>query len=112
MTRREPEGISFEAGYRRLQEIAERVNSNEVPVDEMCDLFAEGKGLDQALTAYLAEQKSRVEAIERGDGVPAFRIVPPSEEVAGHAEEARGSGAPNRVPPPSGADEDQEEIPF
>lgn len=76
-----PSEITFEAGYRRLQEIAERVGSEEVPVHEMCDLFAEGKGLDQALTGYLAEQKTRVEAIERGEGIQAFRIVAPAADA-------------------------------
>ena len=69
--------ITFEAGYRRLQDIAERLGSDEVPVHEMCDLFAEGKGLEQALGDYLSEQKARVEAIERGEGMRAFRVVPP-----------------------------------
>ena len=69
--------ITFEAGYRRLQDIAERLGSDEVPVHEMCDLFAEGKGLEQALAAYLNEQKERVEKIERGEGMRAFRVVPP-----------------------------------
>ena len=69
--------ITFETGYRRLQEIAERLGSDEVPVHEMCDLFAEGKGLEQALGTYLSEQKERVEAIERGEGMRAFRVVPP-----------------------------------
>ena len=40
----------------------------------MCDLFAEGKGLEQALTAFLDTERARVEAIERGEGVHAFRI--------------------------------------
>jgi exonuclease VII small subunit len=71
---------TFEQGYERLKVIAERVSSDQVPVNEMCDLFAEGKGLDQALTAYLAEQKARVEAIERGEGdVHRFQITAPSE---------------------------------
>ena len=69
--------ITFEAGYRRLQDIAERLGSDEVPVHEMCDLFAEGKGLEQALGDYLAQQKHRVEAIERGEGMRAFSVVPP-----------------------------------
>jgi exodeoxyribonuclease VII small subunit len=69
--------ITFEAGYRRLQDIAERLGSDEVPVHEMCDLFAEGKGLEQALADYLSQQKERVEAIERGEGMRAFRVVPP-----------------------------------
>lgn len=70
--------ITFEAGYERLQAIADRVNAEKVPVHEMCDLFAEGKGLDKALTAYLAEQKTRVEKIENGEEIQAFRIVAPS----------------------------------
>ena len=97
--------ITFESGYRRLQDIAERLGSDEVPVHEMCDLFAEGKGLEQALGEYLAEQKERVEAIERGEGMRAFRVVPPGGAPAAaapapapeiHAERA-GEDAP---PPP------------
>lgn len=69
--------LTFEAGYERLRTIAERINKEEVPVSEMCDLFAEGKGLEQALTGYLDTQTQRVQAIERGEGVQAFRIVAP-----------------------------------
>jgi exodeoxyribonuclease VII small subunit len=86
--------ITFETGYRRLQEIAERLGSDEVPVHEMCDLFAEGKGLEQALGTYLSEQKERVEAIERGEGMRAFRVVSP-----GGAEVARAAEAPRRAEP-------------
>ena len=71
--------ITFEDGYRRLQTIAERLGADEVPVHEMCDLFAEGKGLEQALGRYLAEQKARVDAIERGEGVQSFRVAAPVE---------------------------------
>ena len=74
--------VTFEDGDRRLQGIAERLNSDEVPVHEMCDLFAEGTGLHQALTGYLREQKARVEAIERGEGVQPFRIVAPGTAPA------------------------------
>ena len=38
--------LSFEQGYERLQAISARLNQDEVPVSEMCDLFAEGKGLE------------------------------------------------------------------
>lgn len=72
--------ITFEEGYRRLREIAEEVNETEVPVDRMGDLFAEGKGLDKALTDHLAAQKERIEKIERGDEVQAFRIASPRDE--------------------------------
>jgi exodeoxyribonuclease VII small subunit len=66
--------LTFEEGYERLQSIARRLNEDEVPVSEMCDLYAEGKGLEQALTKFLDEQRGRVEAIERGEGIRAFRI--------------------------------------
>ncbi len=85
--------VTFEKGYRRLQEISERVNSEEVPVHEMCDLFAEGKGLALALGGYLDQQKARVEAIERGEGIKAFRVVPPGEEGAREAAPEAGSEA-------------------
>jgi exodeoxyribonuclease VII small subunit len=78
----EPKDITFEDGYRRLQEIAEQVNEAEVPVDRMGDLFAEGKGLDKALTDHLAEQKTRIERIERGEEIHAFRIVAPDDAAS------------------------------
>jgi exodeoxyribonuclease VII small subunit len=71
----ETKKLTFEAGYERLQTIAARLNENEVPVSEMCDLFAEGKGLERALTTYLDEQRERVESIERGEGIRAFQIT-------------------------------------
>ncbi|HEV2814269.1 MAG TPA: exodeoxyribonuclease VII small subunit [Solirubrobacteraceae bacterium] len=90
--------ITFEAGYRRLQDIAERLGSDEVPVHEMCDLFAEGKGLEQALADYLSQQKERVEAIERGEGMRAFRVVPPGAEVAAADLRAERNGAATAEP--------------
>ena len=101
----EPQGegmtqVTFEDGYRRLQGIAERLNSDEVPVHEMCDLFAEGTGLHQALTGYLGEQKARVEAIERGEGVQPFRIVAPGgprgRRASGHGRNRRAAGGAAR----------------
>jgi exonuclease VII small subunit len=70
-----PVELSFEDGYRRLAAIAERLGEEEVPVWEMCDLFAEGKGLELALTGFLDTQRARVEAIERGEGIRAFRVT-------------------------------------
>lgn len=89
--------ITFEAGYARLNDIATRLNSDEVPVHEMCDLFAEGKGLEKALSAYLDEQKSRVDAIERGEGIQPFTVVAPE------------AGAPTTEQPAGRADDD---VPF
>jgi exodeoxyribonuclease VII small subunit len=89
-----PTPITFEDGYRRLQEIAEQVNEEEVPVDRMADLFAEGKGLEKALANHLAEQQARIEGIERGDEVHAFRIVPPGDAApAGDDEPVEGDSS-------------------
>lgn len=78
-----PTAVTFEAGYDRLKVIADRIDQEEVPVSELCDLFAEGKGLELALTNYLETQKARLETIERGDGVQAFRIVAADADEAG-----------------------------
>lgn len=70
-----PTRLTFEQGYTRLQAIADRLNENDVPVSEMCDLFAEGKGLERSLTAFLDTQRARVEAIDRGEGIHTFEIT-------------------------------------
>lgn len=96
----EPTALTFEQGYTRLQTISERVASEEVPVAEMCELFAEGKGLQKSLTEYLDEQKSRVEAIERGEGIRAFRIASAPGGEAG-APQPGASGETFTPPPPT-----------
>lgn len=114
--------LVFEDGYERLQAISARLNQDEVPVSEMCDLFAEGKGLELALTAFLDTQREQVEAIERGEGIRAFRISKTPAGVAGAAgssdgedlfdfEGATADPAPALAPsPPVGAADD--DIPF
>jgi exodeoxyribonuclease VII small subunit len=102
----ESKELTFESGYERLRTIAGRLNEDEVPVSEMCDLFAEGKGLEQALTAYLNEQRERVEAIERGEGIRAFKIT-----AAPPVDGASAVDETNFVPVPApaataGADDD------
>jgi exodeoxyribonuclease VII small subunit len=104
----EPTALTFETGYDRLQAIAERVTSEDVPVAEMCELFAEGKGLQTALTEYLDEQKGRVEAIERGEGIKAFRIVAPTDT---DESSATGDFRPASPPPPRSTSSD-DDIPF
>ncbi len=79
----QPTKLSFETGYERLQKISERLNEEKVPVSEMCDLFAEGKGLESALTGFLDTQRERVEAIERGEGIRTFRITRTGAAAAG-----------------------------
>src|SRR5215218_9126700 len=118
----EPTALTFEEGYTRLQIIAKRVTSDEVPVAEMCDLFAEGKGLQKALTEYLDEQRGRIEDIERGEGIQAFRVVAPSSGIAptaarpADAEPVFGAAAPGsgdfEPAPPKPTTPDDDDIPF
>jgi exodeoxyribonuclease VII small subunit len=75
MTEAATTALTFEDGYERLQRIATRLNQEDVPVSEMCDLFEQGKDLEQALTAFLDTQKARVEAIQNGEGVRQFTIT-------------------------------------
>lgn len=120
MTESTTTSLTFEAGYERLQQIAARLNQEDVPVSEMCDLFEQGKGLEQALTDYLNTQKARVEAIQKGDGVQVFRITtgtPPTSTASGIESPPRPSDIPvdtaDFVPtskPTSGVADD--DIPF
>jgi exonuclease VII small subunit len=103
--------LTFEAGYERLRTIAERINKEEVPVSEMCDLFAEGKGLEQALTGYLDTQTQRVQAIERGEGIQAFRIVAPAPDGSELVVD-EGDFAPAPVAPKSTPVAGDDDIPF
>jgi exodeoxyribonuclease VII small subunit len=100
--------LTFENGYERLQLIAGRLNQEDVPVSEMCDLFAEGKGLEQALTDYLDEQRARVEAIQNGEGIRAFAIT--GQAVAEPAAAPRRSEFAPASPAQHDATDD--EIPF
>jgi exodeoxyribonuclease VII small subunit len=73
----QPEELTFEQGYEQLKQIADRLDHDDVPVHEMCALFARGKGLEQVLRDFLTEQQGQLEAIERGENLPEFRIVAP-----------------------------------
>jgi len=101
----EPTELPFEQGYERLQAIASRLNEDEVPVSEMCDLFAEGKGLELALTEFLDTQRQRVEAIERGEGIRTFRIrrTPAVQSAPAAADDLSDDGfvfeSPSSAPP-------------
>ncbi|MGB7587460.1 MAG: exodeoxyribonuclease VII small subunit [Solirubrobacterales bacterium] len=77
-----PKEMTFDEGYDRLQEIADEINRAEVPVDRMADLFGEGKGIEKALTDHLSEQKAKIEQIERGEEVQAFRITSKEKTAA------------------------------
>jgi exodeoxyribonuclease VII small subunit len=84
--------VTFEDGYEQLKGIVTRLDADDVPVHESCELFAQGKGLEKALRSYLTEQKGKLDAIEAGQNLPEFRIVAPN------APDARSLAAPAAPP--------------
>ncbi len=95
-----PREIVFETGYERMKEIGGRLDSGDVTVAEMCDLYAEGKGLGRALMEYLDEREGELQEIDEGRNLPRFKVVATAGEV--QAEEAPEPAAPAA----------QDEIPF
>lgn len=82
-------------------------------MDRMGSLFAEGKGLDKALTDHLDEQKARIERIERGEEIQAFRIIPQSADVADEAQADRDNEDDFKVSRPAARPAPAEDdIPF
>jgi len=61
--------ISFEKAMARLEEIVERLESGEAPLDETIRLFEEGKRLGQECRRQLTEVEKRIQLIvEKADG--------------------------------------------
>ena len=63
--------IPFEAAMARLQEIVEKLEGGEAPLDESLTLFEEGAVLSQLCSRRLneAEQKIRkISAVEKAEG--------------------------------------------
>ncbi len=74
----EATAVTFEDGHQQLKDIVARLDAEDVSVHESCELFAQGKGLEKSLRAYLDEQKGKLDNIEAGHNLPEFRIVPPA----------------------------------
>jgi exodeoxyribonuclease VII small subunit len=72
------EDITFEKGYEELKSIVARLNDEDVSVHEMFEGFRRGKGLEQALRAYLTEREGELTEIEQGNNLPEFNVVAPS----------------------------------
>jgi exodeoxyribonuclease VII small subunit len=111
-----PIAVSFEAGMARLEEISQELDSGEASLDRTIELMKEGKGLEQALRAYLDRAAERLTAIEQGEMATLYEIVsiaaapPPADQPAG--------SDPRAVPPEPPAGQDglfgppDDEMPF
>ena len=88
----EAESITFEQGYEQLKAIVARRRYNcgcdyafvarlddpNLPIHEMFEGFRRGKGLEQALRAYLQEREGELAELEAGNDLVEFEIVAPS----------------------------------
>jgi exodeoxyribonuclease VII small subunit len=73
----EPQKVSFEQGLERLEQIAEQLGESELSVEETIALLRDGKGLEQALRAYLETAEKDLQEIEQGKGLTEFVIERP-----------------------------------
>jgi exodeoxyribonuclease VII small subunit len=117
MSSSSPEGpiaVSFEAGMARLEEISRELDSGETSLDRTIELMREGKGLEQALRAYLDRAAERLTAIEQGEMATLYEIVSIADPRP--AQEAPGGHDPRAVPPPAPGQDDlfgaPDDVPF
>lgn len=61
----EEKALTFEAASARLDELVERMERGEMPLDEMIAAFEEGRRLVAFCTQKLSEVQRRVEIIKR-----------------------------------------------
>jgi exodeoxyribonuclease VII small subunit len=75
---RSPEPITFEQGYEELKAIVAKLDDPDLPIHELFEGFRRGKGLEQALRAYLQEREGELAELEAGNDLVEFEIVAPS----------------------------------
>ena len=65
---------TFEASLTRLEEIVQRMENSDVPLEEALRLFEEGTGLVSSCTKLLDEAELKVVQLTKGtDGAPEER---------------------------------------
>ena len=61
-------GLKFEESIKKLEQIVERLEDEEIPLEESLKLFAEGKALARACEAELAEAENKVRKLIEDSG--------------------------------------------
>jgi exodeoxyribonuclease VII small subunit len=98
----QPIAVSFEAGMARLEEISQELDSGDTSLDRTIELMKEGKGLEQALRAYLDRAAERLTAIEQGEMATLYEIVSIGDRPAEQPTPARrptDTHDPGSIPP-------------
>ena len=60
------EGLSFEEALAQLEEIVEKLESGEVPLEKSIDLYERGAALRERCTQKLKGAKMRIERVVEG----------------------------------------------
>ncbi len=59
--------LSFEEAYKKLEEIAARLESSDITLDESIALFEEGVKLSKYCDEILETAKQKIEILEKGN---------------------------------------------
>lgn len=64
MAAKKKKELSFEEGMAQLEQMVERLNSSELPLEESIALYEQGTALAAQLEAQLISQMKRIEMID------------------------------------------------
>jgi len=78
----EEEGPSFEKALERLEEIAERLEGGDLPLEEAIALAEEGQRLVQTCAKQLTEAEGRIQKLVEQAGTAALEPLEMEEEEA------------------------------
>jgi hypothetical protein len=92
-----------------MKQISASLESTDLTVSEMCQSYAEGKGLGKALLAYLDEREGELKEIDAGENLPAFEIIATKNDASSGSAEPAGS---SDLGPAAGRRGSEDEIPF
>lgn len=107
----DPQEIAFEAGYEKMKQISSDLEGSELSVAEMCDRYAEGKGLGKALLGYLDEREGELKEIDEGKNLPQFTVTATAKtDTLGEDAQADTSDFAGSEPAAVGASDN--DIPF
>ena len=67
--------IKFEDALQRLEQIVDRLEAGNLPLEESLTVFEEGVGLARRCARYLEDAEKRIELLTRDDG-GALRTAP------------------------------------
>lgn len=59
--------LTFEQAYEKLEKIAEKLNSNDISLDESIKLYEEGIKLSDYCTEALKKAKQKIETLKNGN---------------------------------------------